>query len=90
MKSTLSKNTIGEVYFNKFATGQYHCTSDGLFSIARTEVKIQSCDGTSSPALGMFFAHVLDENTILIYSTNVTSDDCVDADFRHLDFSINI
>ena len=77
IKSTLLKNTIGDIDFSKVGVGQYHCTSDGKFPIEKTSVRVQNSDGSSSPALGMFFAHVIDQNTILIYSQNVVSDNCV-------------
>lgn len=89
MNSTASTNEIGALTFHKIGVGQYNCVSDRLFSLELTRVRIQPSDGTTTPATGMFFAHVIDENTILIYSTNVNTDDCVDADFGHLDFEIN-
>ena len=89
IKSTPSKNEIGPLEFSMLADGQYLCTSDGLFTKELTQVRIQPSDGSSTPAYGQFFAHVVDQNTISIYSLDVNTDNSVPADFRFLDFEIN-
>ncbi len=85
--SKLVSNTIGEISVAKISTGQYECRSNGLFSLAKTFPYVQPSDGTTSPATAQFYTHVLDENTILIYSMD-QADNSVDADFRNLSFKI--
>ena len=90
IQSTVKENSIGAIAFAMDSTGNYLCTSDGLFNKETTEVCIDPTDGTSSPAFGIFFAYVLDTNTILINSLNVNTDDSVEAGFNNLTFKIKL
>jgi len=83
-------NTNLELTFQKIDVGQFHCISDGLFTLGRTQSYVNINDGTSDVYNGIFLTKNIDENTILIYCENLQTTDCIDLDFRDLDFNIEI
>lgn len=87
IESKSSKNSIGPIIFGMLQPGEYFADSDELFDKDKTEVFVQSSDGSSSPAFGQFYSWVESSSRVKIVSMN-QNDEVVPADFRNLTFKI--